>query len=130
MKHILWRSIGINMPGYHIDRATEDIRREIISIISELKDPRIAGKLLTVPSISVSSDLSYAKVYISDYDGIESAKEACKGLDSAKGYIRKLLGNNLHMRKAPELVFIADDSVKKGMEIFEKLKDREDENQC
>ena len=118
------------MPGHHIDRATEDIRREIISIISNLKDPRVAGKLLTVARVSVSSDLSWAKIYVSDFAGLDSAKEACRGLDSAKGYIRKLLGNNLHLRKAPELVFIADDSVKKGVDIFDKLKDKNNENQC
>lgn len=116
------------MAGYHIDRATEDIKREIISIISELKDPRVSGKMLTVPNISVSSDLSYVKVYVSDYAGIDSAKEACEGLDSAKGHIKKLLGNNLHMKKAPEIVFIADDSVKKGIEIFDKLKEKENED--
>lgn len=118
------------MPGYRIDRATEDIRREIISIISSLKDPRVAGKLLTVPKVSVSGDLGYAKIYVSDLAGLESAKEACKGLDSAKGHIRKLLGTNLHLRKAPELVFIADDSVKKGIDIFDKLKEKNNGNQC
>ncbi|MCC8016077.1 MAG: 30S ribosome-binding factor RbfA [Clostridiales bacterium] len=111
------------MAGFHIDRISEDIKREIISLMREIKDPRVAGKMLTVINVTVSSDLSYAKVYVSDMNGIESAKEACKGLTSAQGYIRHALGNNLHLRKAPELTFIADDSVKKGMEIFEKLKD-------
>ena len=26
------------MPGYHIDRITEDIKREIVAILRELKD--------------------------------------------------------------------------------------------
>ena len=33
------------MPGYHIDRITEDIKREIVAILRELKDPRISGML-------------------------------------------------------------------------------------
>ncbi len=113
------------MPSYRVDRATEDIKREIVAIMKDLKDPRVAGKLLTVPRVTVSSDLSYAKVYVSDYAGIDSAKEACKGLESAKGHIKKILGNNLHMRKAPELAFIPDDSVETGIEMFEKLKEKE-----
>ncbi len=116
------------MAGFHIDRISEDIKREIISLMRELKDPRVAGKMLTVVNVSVSNDLSFAKVYISAMDGINSAKEACKGLDSAQGYIRRALGNNLHLRKAPQLTFVADDSIEKGMGIFEKLKDASNEN--
>lgn len=116
------------MAGFHIDRISEDIKREIISVMRELKDPRIAGKMLTVVNVTVSNDLSYAKVYVSAMEGIETAKTACKGLDSAQGYIRRALGNNLHLRKSPELTFVADDSIAKGMEIFEKLKDTSNEN--
>lgn len=113
------------MPGFHIDRISEDIKREIISLMRELKDPRIAGKLISVVTVTVSSDLSYAKVYVSAMGGIEEAKEACKGLASAQGYIRRALGNNLHLRKAPELTFIPDDSIEQGMKIFEKLNSNE-----
>ena len=91
----------------------------------ELKDPRVAGKMLTVVNVTVSNDLSYAKVYISSMSGLEDAKNACKGLASAQGYIRRALGNNLHLRKAPELTFVADDSIAKGMEIFDKLNNKE-----
>ncbi len=113
------------MAGFHIDRISEDIKREIISLMRELKDPRIAGKLLSVVTVTVSSDLSYAKVYVSAMGGIDEAKEACKGLESAQGYIRRALGNNLHLRKAPELTFIPDDSIEQGMKIFEKLNSNE-----
>ena len=65
------------MAGFHIDRISEDIKREIISLMRELKDPRVAGKMLTVVNVTVSNDLSYAKVYISAMRGIEEAKTAC-----------------------------------------------------
>ena len=110
------------MAGFHIDRISEDIKREIVSIMRELKDPRISD-MLTVVKVDVSGDLSYAKVYISAIDGIESAKKSVKGLESAQGYIRKQLGTRLHLRKSPELKFIADDSIEKGMDLFEKIKE-------
>ncbi len=116
------------MAGFHTDRISEDIKREIISLMRELKDPRVAGKMLTVVSVKVSGDLSYAKVYVSAIDGIETAKTACSGLASAQGYIRRALGNNLHLRKAPELTFIADDSIEKGMGVIKKLKDATNED--
>ena len=73
------------MAGYRIDRISEDIKRELISLMRELKDPRVSGKMLTVVNVKVSNDLSYAKVYVSAMEGLDAAKEACKGLDSAQG---------------------------------------------
>lgn len=109
------------MAGYRTDRVSEDIRREIIAIIRELKDPRVKDKMLTVVRVEVSSDISYAKVYVSALEGIETAKEAVKGLVSATGLIRHELGARLRLRKTPEIKFIADDSVERGMDIFKKL---------
>ena len=101
------------MAGYRIDRVSEDIKREIIAIMRELKDPRIQG-MLTVVRVEVSSDLSFAKVYVSAMEGLETARLAVKGLTSATG-------GRLHLRKTPELKFIADDSIAHGMEITKKI---------
>lgn len=109
------------MAGYRIDRITEDIKRELIHILREVKDPRVSG-MLSVVKVEVSNDLSYAKVYISAVEGIEKARESVKGLKAAGGFIRKRLGASLHLRKTPELKFIADDSIEKGFELFDKLK--------
>lgn len=111
------------MAGFRINRVSEDIKREITALIRELKDPRVAGKMLTVVRVEVSSDASYAKVYVSDIKGIDSAREAVKGLTSAMGYIRREVGNRLHLRKTPELKFVADDSIEQGFNMFKKLSD-------
>ena len=119
------------MAGYRIDRITEDIKRELIHILREVKDPRVSD-MLTVVKVEVSSDLSYCKVYVSAVEGIEKAKESVKGLKSASGFIRHRLGDSLRLRKLPELRFIADDSIEKGFELFDKLKNiqySEDENE-
>ena len=109
------------MAGFRKDRVSEDIRREITALVRELKDPRVKDKMLTVVRVEVSPDASYAKVYVSDLAGIEGAKEAVKGLTAATGLIRREVGNRLHLRKTPEIKFIADDSVEQGVRLFEKL---------
>ena len=111
------------MAGYSIDRVSEDIKREIIAVIRELKDPRVMDKMLTVVKVEVSSDASYAKVYISAMEGLETAKKAVKGLKSATGYIRREVGKRLHLRKTPELNFVADDSIEHGMNIVKMMDD-------
>ena len=117
------------MAGHRIDRISEDIKREIIAVIRELKDPRVMDKLLTVVRVEVSSDASFAKVYISAMEGLETARTAVKGLESATGYIRKEVGKRLRLRKTPELKFIADNSIEHGMNITKIMDDlRVEEN--
>lgn len=112
------------MAGYRIDRITEDIKRELIHILREVKDPRVSD-MLTIVKVDVSNDLSYCKIYVSAVEGIEKAKESVKGLKSASGFIRRRLGESLRLRKVPELKFIADDSIEKGFELFNKLNNLE-----
>lgn len=109
------------MGSYRVSRTSEDIKREITAIIRELKDPRVSGKMLTVVRVEVSSDACFARVFISDFSGIESAEEAVKGMTAATGYIRREVGRRLHLRKTPELRFCADDSVERGFNMFRKL---------
>lgn len=110
------------MGTYKSSRHSEDIRREITDILKGIKDPRVTGKLLTIVRVDISSDLSYGKVYVSCIEGIDKAKQACTGLDNAKGYIKRELLKRLKIRKAPDLVFIPDDSAEYAMEIENKIK--------
>lgn len=111
------------MAGYKTDRVSEDIKRAVVTVIRELKDPRVAGKMLTVIRVDVSSDLSYAKVYVSALEGIDTAKEAVKALKNAQGYIKNHVSKALHLRKTPELNFVADNSIEQGMLIDKILKE-------
>lgn len=94
-----------------------------MDIIRVLKDPRIKHGVISIVKAEVTSDLSYATVYVSSLDGIEDAKEAVKGFESAAGYIRREIGNRLRLRRTPEFRFVADDSIAYSSEIFKKLDD-------
>ena len=100
-----------------------DLQRIISGMIPELKDPRIKGQMLTVVRCEVTRDRSSARVYISSVEGMERAKEAVKGLESASGLIRREVSNLLHLRKAPELRFMPDDSTEYSARISKILKE-------
>lgn len=108
------------MASYRMDRTSEDIMRELTAILRTVKDPRVTG-LVSIVRVEVTSDLSYAKVYVSSMDGLDAAKTAVKGLTSAAGYIRHELGASLHLRHVPELRFVADDSIEYSAHIAETL---------
>ncbi len=109
------------MPNFKNVRLSEDIKREISSIIlTEIKDPRVNGSLISVVRTELSGDNSHCKVYISSLDGIDAAKEAAKVLEKAGWIFKKAIANKLKMKKCPELKFIADSSIEHSAEI-EKL---------
>lgn len=102
------------------NRVAEEIKKELVNIIrNDIKDPRING-LVSVTDVEVTSDISYAKVFISKYGTPEQREEAIKGLEKAAGFIRSELSNRLKLRYVPELIFKLDDSLEYGAKI-EKL---------
>lgn len=99
------------MPSHRSERLNSDFRRELAMIITRMKDPRISP-LLEVVRVKVTSDLSYAKVYIASVGGGEEAAEACKVLQGAEGYLKTELAHTMKsIRKIPSLQFVPDDSV-------------------
>ena len=103
-------------------RVTERIKQELSSIIhDQIKDPRVG--FVTITRVQLNDDLKYAKVFFSVMGTEEEKKSAKEGLDSAKNYIRKLLGDSLDIRYTPDFVFKIDESIEYDMHI-EKLFDQ------
>lgn len=120
------------MANHRMGRTTEDIKRELSAIFRELKDPRVTEVFLSIVRVEVTNDLSYCTVFVSSLEGIEKTKNACKGLDSASGFIRRELGHRLKLRHVPSLIFTATDSIEYSAEISRILnsldiKESEDE---
>ena len=95
--------------------------RKIVStmLINGIKDPRI-NSLVSVTDVEVTSDLSYAYVYVSILGGDEES--TLEGLKSACGYIRREVGKSIKIRHTPEIIFKIDDSLLKGMYMDELIK--------
>lgn len=110
------------MAGNRIDRINEEIQRELASLLRTVKDPRLQSGLVTITHVDTTSDLRYAKIYISALNK-DGEKDMMKGLKSASGYLRRELGSALRLRYTPELQFIADDSIEQGAHILEMLRD-------
>lgn len=101
-------------------RIAEEIRKIVSTmLINGIKDPRI-NSLVSVTDVEVTSDLSYAYVYVSILGGDEES--TLDGLKSACGYIRREVGKNIKIRHTPEIIFKIDDSLLKGMYMDELIK--------
>ena len=112
-------------------RINEELQRELSALIRTLKDPRVQQSMVSVTKVEATGDLRYAKVYISVLDK-DKSKETLKGLKSAGGFLRREIGSRLQLRYTPELIFVEDDSITKGAQMFallSSLKVREDEDE-
>lgn len=110
------------MASNRINRINEEIQKELSALFRTLKDPRVQGGMVTVTHVDTTSDLRYAKVFVSVLDKTQE-KDVVKGLKSAAGYLRRELGAAIKLRYTPELQFIADDSIEQGAHILQMLRD-------
>ena len=107
-------------------RLAEDMKRELIDVIGAMKDPRVQG-FLTVMRVEVAPDLSSAKVHISRMGAPDATAEAVGALNRAAGHVRSEIAKRMHIRKAPEFRFIADDGEKYAAHINELIAGLEQE---
>ena len=101
-------------------RVNAEVARELSAIIRELKDPRIA-LMTSVTDAYVAPDLKTCRVYISVLDSDEVRDETMAGLDSVRGFIRRELASRMNMRYTPELTFIEDRSIERGVEMSRRI---------
>ena len=110
------------MKYQRIDRISEEVRREVDSIIrEELHDPRISGTF-SVTRAEVTGDLRYAKIYISVLEE-DKRDDLINALKNAKGFIRHSLGKRMIIRYTPELIFVNDKNIEYGVHIARILAD-------
>ena len=108
------------MASNRIGRINDEIRRELSDILRTVKDPRVAQSMLTITHVDTTSDLRYARIYLTAMDRT-GEKDLMRGLKSASGFLRRELGNRLNLRYTPELQFFADDSIAHGAHILDML---------
>jgi ribosome-binding factor A len=106
-----------------MERIAEEIRNEVsLMLAGELKDPRLAGTVM-ITEVRVTPDLRTVRVYVNlaDEDETERASTLA-GLQAAKGYVRHELVERLQLRRAPEVLFILDQSEEIGDRIDQLLR--------
>lgn len=102
-----------------INRIQAIISRNVSEIIQfSLRNPKIG--MVFIPEVKVSSDFSYAKIYVSFIDE-KDIDERMDALNHSKGFIRSELAKRMDTRRVPELIFIKDDTYEKVRHLDEIL---------
>jgi len=99
-----------------LGRIADQIQRDLADLIrSELKDPRVG--MITLTGVEVSKDYRHAKISFTTLGGPEIVLQTQQSLQRASGFLRSQLAGGLTLRIVPELHFVHDDSVERGVRL-------------
>jgi ribosome-binding factor A len=114
-------AVSMSMEGKRSEKIADLIQKEISQmLVKGVKDPRIG--FVTITRVTVSDDCRLAKVYFSVAGPLEERERSIKGLNSAKGFVRKELGRRIRLRYIPEIMFQFDPSIEYAIHIEELIR--------
>ena len=114
--------------GSRPDRVAEEVRHVLSEALArDVHDPGIG--FVTVTRVKVSPDLQLARVHYTCL-GDEKAKAGTKAaLERAKPFLRRRIGDQIRLRRVPELIFHFDEGIAHQARVEELIieiqKDRE-----
>ncbi len=104
-----------------LDRLEHSFVEQISMILeTEIKDERI--HFVTVTAAKITSDLSFAKVYVTVLEDKEK-DNILTLLNKASNFIERELSKRIEIRKMPDITFVYDESIAYAEKI-EKLIER------
>lgn len=85
-------------------------------LLEDMTDQRF--RLVTVMSVVMSKDLSYAKIYVSVMmDDVAEIKKTVEALNRAAKGLRYQLAKEVKLRIVPELRFVYDETTARGFHL-------------
>jgi ribosome-binding factor A len=105
------------------ERVGQEIQAAMAEMLARgrLRDPRIG--FITITGVKVSADLRTARIFYSMLGPEEARAETQKGLDAARGFVRREITSGLNLRNSPEVIFTFDESVAEGDKIDRLLRE-------
>ncbi len=109
----------------------ERVAQVIQQLLGELfargmRDPRIG--LVTITGVKMSPDLREARVYWTVHGDASQRKHTAKGLDKARGFLRREIGLQLKLRMTPDLHFTYDEAIDRGERIEQLIRSVHEED--
>ena len=104
-----------------IDRVNMLLRKEISRVMAnELRDPRLS-QVVSVTHVDTTSNLRFAKVYVSVLGGDEDKRGTMDALNSASGYIHRTVRDSVTLKVMPFLRFQLDESIERGAALSDMI---------
>ena len=114
--------------GYRQGRMGEEVRRVMSEMLRrDIKDPRLNG-FVSISAVEVTPDGSVATCYVTilgptdaEEPSPEEKEEVLSAFRKAKGVFKKEIGQQIKMRRIPDLLFKLDTSMEYGRKMSRVL---------
>jgi len=99
------------------ERVADLLQKTLAQLVhADMADDRF--RLVTITSVTISRDLSYAKVFVTVLqDDAEAIKQTIFALNKAAKSLRYQLAREVKLRIVPELKFVYDESTAYGFRM-------------
>lgn len=114
--------------GPRMRRVDELLREVIASEVARLKDPGLG--FVTITGVKTSPDLRAARVYYSVLGDDEQKASTAAALGRANSRIRAATGDQIRIKYLPELHFVLDEVVERGIRMEQLLRDLAEDDQA
>lgn len=103
-------------------RVGEEVRHALAHILErgELRDPDLAGVVVTITEVRMSPDIRNATVFVAPLGGIDTDK-VVTALDRAAPFLRRRIADIVELRYVPNLRIEADTSFDYAEQIGKRL---------
>ena len=103
------------------DRVASQMQREMADLIrTQVKDPELG--MVTLSDVELSRDLAVGKLFVSFLGAKLTPNKCIKQLNDKVPELRRELGKRIRIRVLPELRFVYDDSIERGMHMDSLLR--------
>ena len=110
------------------EQVAENLRQVVADALArDIRDPRVG--FVTLTGVTVTQDLSHAKIRVSVQGDADAKQKALEGLRSAAGFLRTRVAKALTTRTVPELHFELDRGLEHAARINEVLASLKQEEQ-
>lgn len=104
------------------------IQKDLVDVLQKAAQDGMKGTIISVSKVTVTTDLSIAKVYLSVFPS-EKREDLVSGIQSNTSLIRHELAKRTRnqLRRMPELTFFGDDSLDYIEEIDKSLRGEDED---
>jgi ribosome-binding factor A len=104
------------------ERVAHLVQQKLAQLFARgLKDPRVG--LVTITGVKMTPDLREARVYWTVHGEMQVREQTARGIDAARGWLRREVGATLGLRLVPELRFTYDEAIDRGDRIERLLRE-------
>jgi ribosome-binding factor A len=104
-------------------RVAELVRHTLAEVLArgEVRDPILAGHLITVPEVRMTPDLRLATIFVVAL-GERDSSDVLAALERNKRYLRGVIARSVNLKFAPDIRFRIDDRFDEAERIDKLLR--------